>query len=209
MCRTGESLGGRTGIAMTHFRRNIVKGLVAHHRRTGGHCLMQVHHHRQFLIIDHHRFGGVARLLQRVGQHYRQCLADVAHPLECQWSAQGGHTGRTPGSLERRRTWNWLDPGSHQIRTVKNGHHPWHGQSGRLVNTQNTSMWIYRSDKTQAQVIVVVSVIRDVVSESPLTLEQLVVFDAEHRVSTAKSGVIAIHVAVPRLIGVCAGKPSR
>ena len=207
MCRAREGLVGGRSIPMAHFGGNIVSGLVAHHRRASGRCLVQVYHHRQLFVFDHHRFGGVARLLQRVGQHHRQCLTDVAHPLECQWSAQRGHTGRTTGPLERCRTRNRLNPSSHQIRPVKNGHHPWHRQGGGFVNAQNAGVRVTRPDKTQTQVVVILSVIRDVVSESPLTLEQLVVFDAEHRVATAKSGVIAIHVAIPRLIGVCAGKP--
>ena len=207
MCRAREGLVGGRSITVAHFGRNIVRGLVAHHGRAGGRCLVQVYHHRQLFVFDHHRFGGVARLLQRVGQHHRQCLTDVAHPLECQWSAQWGHAGRAAGTLERRRAWDRFDPSSHQIRTVKNGNNPWHGQSGGFVNAQNAGVWINRPDKTQTQVVVVLSVIRDVVSESPLTLEQFVVFYAEHRVATAKSGVIAIHVAIPRLIEVCAGKP--
>ena len=209
MCRTGEGPGGRIGVTVAHFGRNIVGGLVAHHRRAGGQRLVQVHHHRQFIVVDHHRFGGVAGLLQRVGEHHRHSLANVAHPLEGQRPAQRGDTGCTASAFERGRARNRFDPGSHQISAVKNGHHPWHGQSGALVNAENTGMRVHRPDKTQAQVICVVRVVRDVVSEPPLPLEQLVVFDAEHRVATAKSGVIAIHVAVPKLIGVCAGRPSR
>ncbi|RZL86128.1 MAG: hypothetical protein EOP73_31990, partial [Variovorax sp.] len=43
--------------------------------------LAHVHHHRQLCVVDLHRLGRVARLLQRFGHHRDHGFADEAHAL--------------------------------------------------------------------------------------------------------------------------------
>ena len=77
------------------------------------------HHGRQRLVVDLDRLGGVLRLVERVGDHERHRIADVAHALVRRAAAAGarrpasrraacaassGAAGRAPGPRDRRRS---------------------------------------------------------------------------------------------------------
>ena len=208
MRRSSEGPDRRLGVAMAHFRGNVVGCLVTHHGRASSNRLMQVHHHRQFLVVDQHRFCRVARLLQRAGQHHRHRLAHVAHPLKSQGPAQGRHARRSSRALESGRAGNRFDASGDQVSAVEDGDHARHGQGRRFVNAQDAGVRVDRAYKHQAQMLTVPRVIGQVIGESALPFKQLVVFDAEHRLATAKTGITVVHVTIPRLIGVCASRPS-
>ena len=57
----------------------IAGNVIEEQRRIGGERGAQLHHRRQLLVLDHDRFGGVARLIQAFGDDEGDGLADMAH----------------------------------------------------------------------------------------------------------------------------------
>ena len=84
----GEGRGRGLGVAVAHLGGDVAGGLVADQRRAFGDRAVEVDHHRQLFVVDHHGFGRVARLLQRLGDHERHRLADEAHALVRQHAAR-------------------------------------------------------------------------------------------------------------------------
>jgi hypothetical protein len=72
-------------------RRDVVQG-----RRGRG--VARVHHGRQHFVVDFHRFGGIARLLERVGHDHGDVVADVAHPALRQHRVRRLLHGRAVGA---------------------------------------------------------------------------------------------------------------
>jgi hypothetical protein len=60
---------GRGGVAVLHFRGDVVRRLLAQHRRAGADGLQRVGDRGQVLEVDHHRLGAVHRRLAGFGDH--------------------------------------------------------------------------------------------------------------------------------------------
>ena len=53
-------------------------------QRVGGKCFFDVHQRRKELVVGEHHFGGVGRLLVRLGNDDSDRLSDVAHLVACE-----------------------------------------------------------------------------------------------------------------------------
>ena len=95
---TWAALGERRvelgGVAIVIVERDIVRDVVVELRRAGLGRLGGVGHGGQRIDVDHHGFGGVARLRQRLGHHEGHGIADKAHLV--------GHQRRAVGLQQRR-----------------------------------------------------------------------------------------------------------
>ncbi len=87
----GFDLGG---VAIVIVQRHIVGDVVIKLRRAGFGGFLGAGDGRQGIDIDHHGFAGVARLRQRLRDHERHGIADIAHLV--------GHQRGTVGLLKRR-----------------------------------------------------------------------------------------------------------
>ena len=79
MLGTGERRVGRILVAHHQGEGDIVRRLVPDHRRAGLHRVFDRDRRRQRLVIDFDQLGGIARLLDRFGNHEGDALADRAH----------------------------------------------------------------------------------------------------------------------------------
>ena len=70
---------GRRLVAELPVAAQVVGHVVEEKRRVGLDGVEHADHRRQHLVVDHHRLGAALRLLQRLGDHEGDRVADVAH----------------------------------------------------------------------------------------------------------------------------------
>jgi hypothetical protein len=74
-----EGLIGGGAIALAPMAHQVARHVVMHQRRARCQRLLRRDDRRQHLVIDHQRFGRVARLVERVGHDHGHDIADMAH----------------------------------------------------------------------------------------------------------------------------------
>ena len=79
MRRLAESGIGRSLVAERPIAAQIVRHVVEQKRRVALDGIEHADHRRQDVVVDDHRFGGVLRLLARLGDDEGDRIADMAH----------------------------------------------------------------------------------------------------------------------------------
>ncbi len=98
------SEGGRNlgGVAKVIVERHIVRDVIVELRRAGLCRFLGAGHGRQRVDIQHHGFGGVARLRQGLGHHKRHGVADETHLVAYQRGTIGLQQRRAVAALDRQ-----------------------------------------------------------------------------------------------------------
>ena len=84
-------------------------------------------HRGQLLVVDHHRFGAVARRAAGLGDHGGHRLADEAHHVHRQHRARRRGERRAVRALEGRRERSGLTPAAARSAPVSTAQHAGHG----------------------------------------------------------------------------------
>ncbi len=141
-----ERLARRRRVADRRFEGDIARPFRPYRRGTAHERGERISHVRQRLPFDHDRFGGVARLFDRVGDDEGDRIADMANAVACQDRIRRHdeiHVRRR--SLARKRAeLCGLRPGEHQS-------HARHGARGRhIVDTKaRAGLWRAQDDGVQ------------------------------------------------------------
>jgi hypothetical protein len=96
----GKGRIGGSRIAALSLHAQVIRQPGMHPWRIRARCIARIHHRRQRLPFDLHRFGGICRLLRRVGQHHCQRFTDVAHRAARQGVARRLGHGRAIGASQ-------------------------------------------------------------------------------------------------------------
>jgi hypothetical protein len=181
----GPGKGGRRGVAaaVLHFGGDVAGGLLAQLRRSIGGGAREIDHHREFVVIDHHGLGGVARLLDCFGHHRGDRLADEARSL-----VRHGKTRRTGavaaiGAFEAGRAGYRLNARFGQFAAGDHAQHAGHGGSGGGVDRHDARMRIGRPEKDEMRL----ARKRDVVRIAACTGQQALVLEAANRLAAAET----------------------
>ena len=82
VCRLRERRFGRRAIAPLGGVRDVVRVLVPHARRVRLRRLGNRCHRRQRIVVHNDKFGCILRLRQRLGDHHRHRIADIARAID-------------------------------------------------------------------------------------------------------------------------------
>ena len=143
----GKSGGGGLGAAVAHLGGDVAGALVAQQRRAFGGGALEVDHHGQLVVIDHHGLGGIAGLLKRLGDHSRHRLADEADTLMRQGAPGRRCAIGAVGALEGGSAGHRLDAGGHQIGTGEHAQHAGHGRCRVGVDGANGRVGVRRTQR--------------------------------------------------------------
>ena len=120
----GVDLGG---VAEMVVEDDVRGELVVEERRAGRRRLARVGDRRQFLDLDRHRLGGVARLRRRLGDDAGDRLADIAHAVARQRRMRRLRHRRAVAILELEHRLHRTEPGRREIGAGVDREHARHG----------------------------------------------------------------------------------
>ena len=126
--RLRERRLGRRAVAALGGVRDVVRVLVPHTRRIRLRRLGDRGHRRQRIVVHHDKFGRVLRLRQRLGDHHRHRIADIAHAIDDQRRTLRREHRRAVALLARHRR---LGHGDAVVRIVGPGEHRHHARRAR------------------------------------------------------------------------------
>ncbi len=149
MAGLGESGGRGLGAAVAHLGGDVAGAFIAQQRRAFGGGALEVHHHGQLVVIDHHGLGGIAGLLKRFGDHGRHRLADEAGALMRQGAPGRRCAIGAAGALEGGSTRHGLDASGHQIGPGDHAQHAGHGRCRVGVDRANGRVRVGRAHEAR------------------------------------------------------------
>ena len=123
---TGESGFNFGGIAIVVIQCDIVRDVIVKLRRARFCRFLGISNRRQWIDVHHHRFGSIARLRQRFGDHERHRIADITHLVGHQSGAVGLQQRRAIAVLQRQAAGEGAIIGLGQICTGPDPEHARH-----------------------------------------------------------------------------------
>ena len=147
---------------------DIVGGLVPDPRAARRGRRRGVRHRRQGVIVHVHALGGVLGLGQRLRDHHRHRVADIAHAILAETLVRRGEHGGAvrPGALEHHL--HGAEAVLGEIGAGENGDHARHRARGGRLDGPDPGMGMRRAHDDQVRLAGQV----DVVVEAALTLQQ-------------------------------------
>ena len=143
MARLGEGGVGRVLVAEGEREGDVAGVVVPDRRRTGLHRLLHQGHRRQHLVLDRDQLGRVLRLLQALGHHEGNAIADRAHLV--------GREQRSPGAIPfraadvlRHRIHQRADPLGRRVLAGEDAEHARRGGRLRGVDAHDARMCMRR-----------------------------------------------------------------
>jgi hypothetical protein len=144
----GESGLGRLGVAeiVVPIEDDVARNVVEELRRARRDRVLCFRDHRQCLVVDFDRFGGIARLAQGFGDDKRDRLADIADLLDRQERTRRVVPRRAVAVHERRLAGEVAEPLRLNLRAGGDEQNARHLPRRRCINTPKTRM---RDRRTQ------------------------------------------------------------
>jgi hypothetical protein len=141
----GERCFDFGGVAVVIVQRDIVGDMIVKLRRAWPGRFLGIGNRRQRIDIDHHCFGGIARLRQRLGHREGHGIADIAHLVGHQRGAVGLQQRRAIAVLERKSADKGTIIGRGQICSGPHPEHSRHRPCGCGVDTADDPVRVGRS----------------------------------------------------------------
>ncbi len=135
----GLDLGG---VAIVIVQRHVVGDVVVELRRAGLGGFLGVGDGGQRIDIEHDGFGGIARLRQRLGDHERHGVADIAHLVGHQRGAVGLQQRRAVAVLQRQAAGEGAVTGGGKIGSGPDAEHARHRLGGRRVDAAEDAVGV-------------------------------------------------------------------
>ena len=184
----GKGLVHGSCVPVAGFGAAVVGG-TAQQGRIGGERVLYRDCAGQFLVVDHHRFSGIAGQLLGVGHDRHHWLAHKAHAVHCQRATRRCGSGRAVRAHEVGQRWHVLETGGAPLRAGQHQMHAGHGLGGGGVNRANVGVRVGRAQKCQPAL----PVQHHIVGILAVTSQQLFVFQTAHGLPAAKTQVGGVH----------------
>ena len=181
-----ERRSGGCRVAMAKLRGDVAARLGPDLRSAGLERGARIDHGRQRLVLHIDRVRRVARLGARLRDHRGDRFADEAHGACSQGMPGRRCAGRAVRTLEVRRRRQRLHAGPNKIFAGDHGGDAGHRGRGLGIDSGEPGMGVRRAQEDDVELLRR----RVVVGEDALALEQLVVFDAQHRTAAAEARVV-------------------
>ena len=176
----------RRGLERGIYRRRVtemplIDGVVRRNfvnlRRSGTLCLRRINDGGQFAIVDIDLFAGIAGLCQRLGDHHRHRIADMADLTAGQRRMRRHFHRRAVLGMDHPATDQIADLVGCELGAVQNGEHARHARSLLAVDRFDGGVRVRRANEVS------VSLARpiDVVGVVTLAGNETLVFLAAHR----------------------------
>ncbi len=124
----GEGLGGAGLVAMHPVEAEVPGGLGMHHRRVGVERAVGIHQRRQCLEVELHQLGGVAGLIEGLGDDEDDRVADVAHPPAGEHRTRRHESLAAAAARHGGQARHGADAGRREVGACQDGQDP-----GRLL----------------------------------------------------------------------------
>ena len=158
---------------------DVVGAVVPHRGRAGLHRVGGRGHRGQRLVVDTDQLGRVLGLGQRVGDHHRHRIADIAHPVGDQRRPLRGVHRLTVGALARHVGLGHAEPVGHDVVAGVDRQHA-RRLPGRLdVDRPDIGVGVRRPHEDRVGLAVQV----DVIDVAPLPAQQARILEPQDRLT--------------------------
>ena len=138
----GKGRLGRSFVTQLPVEGAVAGSLGMKLRRTGAKRGLHVDDDRQFLVVDHHRFGSIAGKLTGVGNHQRHRLADITRGICGERVANADLDPAAVARSQRPAAWQRREVRREQVLAGHHLEHARHGQRCGGVDPGNPGMGI-------------------------------------------------------------------
>ena len=178
----GEGRLGRRAVAAFGGVGDVVGVFVPQARRIGFRGFGNVRHRRQRFVIHHDQFGGVLRLRQRLGDHHRDRVADIARAVDHHGGTLRREHRRAVALLARHAGLRHRDAVIREVGAGVDRDHARGGSGGCRIDRADQRMGVRRADEHAPGLAVECLV----VLVAALAGEQAHVFHAADRLADAE-----------------------